>query len=169
MFTLDALNALYSRKKKKFRVAGNRCLQFVESIFVNLPQFAKSGLKESLNRFFWYFPLHRFGYFGLVSSLFVSRSVWFTAVLSLVAPSKPTVGRPRWRASLKYIRLHESVFFLPSSFYIECKIVNKGPVEISWKQDKRVNLTHKHTMLFGWHKPLKKGYKKRFVYSGKCS
>ena len=69
MFTLDALDALYSRKTT-FRVVENRCLEFVESIFVNLPQFAKSGLKESLNRFFWYFSLHLFGYFGLVSSLF---------------------------------------------------------------------------------------------------
>ena len=74
MFTLDALRALYSRKTT-FRVVENRCLQFVESIFVNLPQFAKPGLKESLNRFFWYFSLHLFGYFGLVSSLFVSVSV----------------------------------------------------------------------------------------------
>ena len=57
------------KKKKTFRVVENRCLQCVESIFVNLPQFAKSGLKESLNRFFWYFSLHLFGYFGLVSSL----------------------------------------------------------------------------------------------------
>ena len=51
-----------------FRVVENRYLQCVESIFVNLPQFAKSGLKESLNRFFWYFSLQLFGYFGLVSS-----------------------------------------------------------------------------------------------------
>ena len=71
MFTLDALRALYSRKKT-FRVVENCCLQYAESIFVNLPQFAKFGLKESLNRFFWYFSLHLFGYFGLVSSLFVS-------------------------------------------------------------------------------------------------
>ena len=62
-------------QKKKFRVVENRSLQCVESIF------AKSGLKESLNRFFWYFSLHLFGYFGLVSSLFVSVSVCFTAVL----------------------------------------------------------------------------------------
>ena len=42
------------QKKKTFRVVENRCsLQRVESIFVNLPQLAKSGLKESLNRFFW--------------------------------------------------------------------------------------------------------------------
>ena len=70
MFTLDALRALYSRKKKEknkktFRVVENRCLQCVESIFVNLPQFAKSCLKERLNRFFWHFSLHLFGYFGL--------------------------------------------------------------------------------------------------------
>ena len=62
------------QKKKTFRVVENHCLQWVmylESIFVNLPQFAKSGLKESLNRLFGYFSLHLFGYFGLVSSLFV--------------------------------------------------------------------------------------------------
>ena len=112
MFTLDALRALYPRKKKTFRVAENRCLQRVESIFVNLPQFAKSGLKESLNTFFWYFPLHLFGYFGLVSSLFVSVSVCFTAVLSMAAPSKLTVERPRRRGSPQYIRLRESVFLI---------------------------------------------------------
>ena len=69
------------KKKKTFHVVENHCLQCVESIFVNLPQFAKSGVKESLNRFFWNFSLHLFGYFGLVSSLFVSVSVCFTAVL----------------------------------------------------------------------------------------
>ena len=42
---LDALRALYSRKKT-FRVVEKRCLQCVESIFVNLAQFAKSGLKK---------------------------------------------------------------------------------------------------------------------------
>ena len=126
------------KKKKTFRVVENRCLQCVESIFVNLPQFAKSGLIESLNGFFLYFSLHLFGYFGLVSSLFVSVSVCFTAVLSMAAPPKRTVGRPRRRGSPKYIRLCESVFLslerwersswlqilqtacLPSSFYIEC-------------------------------------------------
>ena len=76
MFTLDALRALYS-SQKTFRVVENRCLQCVKSIFVNLPQFAKSGLKESLNRFFWYFSLHLFGYFGVVSSLFLSVGVCF--------------------------------------------------------------------------------------------
>ena len=96
MFTLDAPRALYSRKKT-FRVVENRCLQRVESIFVNVTQFAKSGLKESLNRFFWYFSLHLFGYFGLVSSLFLSVSVCFTALLSMAAPSKRTVGIPRRR------------------------------------------------------------------------
>ena len=94
------------QKKKTFRVLENRCLQCVESIFVNLPQFVKSGLKESLNRFFWFFFfLHLFRYFGLVSSLFISMSVCFTAVLSMAAPSKRTVGRPRQRGSPKNIRL----------------------------------------------------------------
>ena len=99
-------------QKKTFRVVENRCsLQCVEPIFVNLPHFAKSGLKESLNRFFWgYFSLHLFGYFDLVLSLFVSVSVCFTAVLSMTAPSKRTLGRPRRRGSPKYIRLCESVF-----------------------------------------------------------
>ena len=126
MFTLDALRALYSeeKKKKNFRVVENRCLQCVESIFVNLPQFAKSGLKESLNRFFWYFSLHLFGYFGLVSSLFVSVSVCFTAVLSMAAPSKRTVGRPRRRGSPKYIRLRESVFLIPGEMGKKLLAVN---------------------------------------------
>ena len=97
-------------EKKTFRVVEKRCLQCVESIFVNLAQFAKSGLKESLNRVFWYFSLHLFGYFGLVSSLFVSVSVCFTDALSMPAPSKRTVGRPRRRGSPKYIRLRASVF-----------------------------------------------------------
>ena len=57
--------------KKTFRIVENRCLECVESMFDNLPQSAKSGLKESLNRLSWYFSLHLFGYFGLVSSLFV--------------------------------------------------------------------------------------------------
>ena len=97
-------------QEKTFRLFENRCLRCVELIFVNLPQFAKSGLKGSLNRFFWYFSLHLFRYFGLVSSLFVSVSACFTAILSMAAPSKRTVGRPRRRASPKYIRLRESVF-----------------------------------------------------------
>ena len=64
-------------EKTTFHVLENRCLHCVVSIFVNLPQFVKSGLKESLNRLFWYFSLHLFGYFGLVSSLLVSVSVCF--------------------------------------------------------------------------------------------
>ena len=96
MFALHALRTLYSRKKT-LRIVENRCLHCVEPIFVNLPQFAKSGLRESLNRCFWYFSLHLFGYFGLVSSLFVSVSVCFTALLSMAAPSKRTVGIPRRR------------------------------------------------------------------------
>ena len=103
--------------EKTFCLVENRCLLCVKSIFVNLPQFARSGLKESLNKFFWYFPLHLFGYFGMVSSLFLSLSVCFTAALSMAAPSKRTVGsmvgRPRRRGSPKYMRLRESVFFNP--------------------------------------------------------
>ena len=66
MFTLDTLRTLY----KTFCVVENRCLRCVDSIFVNLPHFAKSGLKESLNRFFWYFSLHLFVYFGLYRAFF---------------------------------------------------------------------------------------------------
>ena len=77
-------------QKKIFRLVENHCLQCVESIFVNLPQSVKSGVKESLNRFFWYFSLHLFGYFGLVSSRFVSECL-FTAELSMAVPSKRTL------------------------------------------------------------------------------
>ena len=116
-------------QKKTFRVVENRCsLQCVEPIFVNLPHFAKSGLKESLNRFFWYFSLHLFGCFGLVSSLFVSVSVCFIAALSMAAPSKRTVGsmvgRPRRRGSPKYIRLRESVFLIPGEMGKKLLAVN---------------------------------------------
>ena len=97
---------------KTFCVVGNRCLQCVESIFGNLPQFAKPGVKESLNRFSWYFCLHLFGYFGLVSSRFVSVGVCFTAELLMVVTSKHTVGRPLRRGSPKYISLHESIFLI---------------------------------------------------------
>ena len=99
-------------KKKTFRVVENHFLQCVESILVNLPQFAKSGLKESLNRCFWYFSLHHSGYFGLVSSLFVSVSVCFTAILLMAAPSKRTVERSHRLESPKYIRLRGSVFLI---------------------------------------------------------
>ena len=84
-------------QKKTFRVVENRCLECVESIFVSRLQISKSGL-------------HLFGYFGLLSSLFGSVSVCFTAVLSMAAPSKRTVGKPRRRGSPKYIRLRVSVF-----------------------------------------------------------
>ena len=88
MFTLDAWRALYSRKTT-FRVVENRCLQFVESIFVNLPQFAKSGLKESLKRFFGIFLYIFLDILVWYRAFFVSMSVRFTAVLSMAAPSKP--------------------------------------------------------------------------------
>ena len=114
--------------EKTFRVVENRCLKCVKSIFVNLLQFAKSGLKESLNKFFWYFSLHLFGYFGMVSSLFVSVSVCFIAALSMAAPSKRTVGsmvgRPRRRGSPKYIRLRESVFLIPGEMGKKLLAVN---------------------------------------------
>ena len=62
-------------KKKTFRVVENHCLQCVESIFVNLPQFVKSGLKlRKSKQVFLVFSLDLFGYFGPVSNLFVSVS-----------------------------------------------------------------------------------------------
>ena len=39
-------------------------------------------------------------------------SVCFTAVLSMTAPSKRTVGRPHRLGSTKYIRLRGSVFLI---------------------------------------------------------
>ena len=39
-------------------------------------------------------------------------SVCFTAVLSMAAPSKRTVGRPHQPGSPKYIRLRGSVFLI---------------------------------------------------------
>ena len=111
-------------QKKTFRVVENHCPQCVESIFVNLPQFAKSGLKESLNRFFWYFSLHLFGYFGLVSSLFVSVSVCFTATLMMQAPSKRMVGRPHRQGSPKYIHLRESAFLISGEMRKKVLAVN---------------------------------------------
>ena len=39
-------------------------------------------------------------------------SVCFTAVLSMAAPSKRTVGRPRRPESPKYIRFREYVFLI---------------------------------------------------------
>ena len=137
-------------QRKTFCVVESRCLQGVESVFVNLPQFAKSGLTESLNRFFWYFSLHLLGYFGLLSSLFVSVSVCFTAVLSMAAPDRNVrlkdcvdgsrgskfvsvnpflLSLERWERS-SWLQILQTGC-LPSSFYIECSIVNKGPVEIS--------------------------------------
>ena len=91
-----------------FCVVENRYLQCVESIFVNLPQFAKFGLKESLNRFFSYFSLVFWS--GIEPFCFVS--ICFTVTLSMAAPSKRTVGRsrPRRRGLPKYIRLRESLF-----------------------------------------------------------
>ena len=96
---------------------------------------------HSLNRFFGYFSLHLFGYFGLVSSLFVSSaSVCFTAV--------QLDGNAIETYDWKYILLRESLLIsgemgkkllaanptnsvLPSSFYIECSIASEGQVEIS--------------------------------------
>ena len=147
MFTVDhALRTLYYRKKKHFAyVVENRGLHCIESIFVNLPQFAKSGLKESLNRFFWYFSLHLFGYFGVVSSLFVSVSVCFHSTTF----DRGTIEMYGWKsASMGVAEVHSSPWIrflnlwrdgkevqrssrlqilqtvcLPSSFYIECSHV----------------------------------------------
>ena len=141
-------------QRKTFCVVENCCLQCVESIFVTLPQLAKSGF------FFWYFSLYVFGYFGLLSSLFVSVSVCFTALLSMAAPDQNVLLKDcadgsrrstfvsvnpfllsleRWERS-SWLQILQTGCLL-SSFYIECSIVNKGPVEISWKQNKRVSLT----------------------------
>ena len=98
---------------KTFCVVGNRCLQCVESIFGNLPQFAKPGVKESLNRFSWYFCLHLFGYFGLVSSLFVSVGVCFTAELLMVVTSKHTL-EDRFDGGRRSILVSMNPFFLIS-------------------------------------------------------
>ena len=66
----------------------------------------------------------------MVSSLFVSVSVCFTAALSMAAPSKRTVGsmvgRPRRRGSPKYIRLHESVFLIPGEMGKKLLAVNSA-------------------------------------------
>ena len=154
MFTLGALRALYSRKN--IHVVENRCLQCVESIVVNLPQFAKSGWKESLNRFFWYLSLHLFVYFGLVSSLFVFVSVCFTVVLSMAAPLKRTVGRLYRRGCRSTLVSVNPSFLISGEMGKKLLAANSTdsvfaefllcPVEISWKQNKRVNLTW--TMLY---------------------
>ena len=98
--------------EKTFRLVENHCLQCVESIFVNLPQSVKSGVKESLNRFSWYFSLHLFGHFGLVSSRFVCECLFHRTELSMAVPSKSMVGRPLRRGSPKYISLRESIFLI---------------------------------------------------------
>ena len=125
-------------EKTTFHVLENRCLHCVESIFVNLPQFVKSGLKESLNRLFWYFSLHLFGYFGLVSSLLVSVSVCFPTVLyftghrnvrledrvdgghrsTFVSVNPFFKSLERWERS-SWLQILQTAC-LPSSFYIEC-------------------------------------------------
>ena len=64
----------------------------------------------------------------MVSSLFVSVSVCFTAALSMAAPSKRTVGsmvgRPRRQGSPKYIRLRESGFLIPGEMGKKLLAVN---------------------------------------------
>ena len=130
------------QKKKKIRVVENRCFQCTESIFVNLPQFAKSGLNESLHRSFWYFSLRLFGYFGLVSSLFCfceclfhcSTYDWKTASTGVAeVHSSPWIRRFFGEMGKKLLAVNSKESVLPSSFYIECSIVNKGPVEIMLK------------------------------------
>ena len=51
-------------------------------------------------------------------------SVCLTSVLSMAAPSKRTVGRPRRRGSPKYIRLRESVFLIPGEMGKKLLAVN---------------------------------------------
>ena len=97
-------------QEKTFRVVENRCFQCVESILVNLPQFVKAGVKESLNRLSWYFSLHLLDMLVWYRAI-LFLSVCFTAELLMAVPSKRTVGRPLQRGSPKYISLCESIFF----------------------------------------------------------
>ena len=108
MFTL--MHCAPCTPEKTFRIVEDRCLQYVESIFINLPHFVKSGVRESLNRFSWYFSLYIF-----LDILVWYRVVWFlsvcfTAELSMAVPSKRTVGRLLGRGSPNYISLRESIF-----------------------------------------------------------
>ena len=148
-------------QEKTFRVVENRCFQCVESIFVNLPQFVKACVKESLNRFSWYFSLHLLDILVWYRAV-LFLSVCFTAELLMAVPSKRTVGRPLQRGSPKYISLCESIFLISGEMgnkllaanstdtmfaeFLLHWMFNRGPVEICWKQIKRVNLTW--TMLY---------------------
>ena len=137
--------------EKTFCVVENRCPQCVESIFVNLPQFVKSGVKESLNRFSWYFwsGIELFCFWVFVSlqnfRWRCHQNVWLEdrfdggCQSTLVSVNPFFKSLDRWGRS-PWLQILPTPC-LPSSFYIECSIVNRGPVEISWKQNKQVNLT----------------------------
>ena len=88
------------QKKKKHFANENRCLQCVESIFVNLPQFAKSGLKESLNRLFGIFLYISFW-------IFWSGTECFCECLFHCSTFDG-----RRRGSPKYNRLRDSIFLI---------------------------------------------------------
>ena len=62
--------------EKTFRIVEDRCLQYVESIFINLPHFVKSGVRKSKQVLLVFFSLHLLGYFGLVSSRLVSECLF---------------------------------------------------------------------------------------------
>ena len=98
--------------EKTFRLVENHCLQCVESIFVNLPQSVKSGVKESQNRLSWYFFCYIFLDILVWYQAVLFLSVCFTAELSMAVPSKRMVGRPFRRGSPKYISLRESIFLI---------------------------------------------------------
>ena len=146
MFTLDALRALYSTKKNISRIE-NRCLQCVESILVNLPQFAKFGLKKSKQVLLVFFFTSFWIFWSGIKPFCFCECLFHCST----PPSKRTVGRPHQPGSPKYIRLRGSVFLISgemgkkllaanttesvsAEFLLHrmlCSIVNKGPVEIS--------------------------------------
>ena len=151
------------KPEKTFRIVEDRCLQYVESIFINLPHFVKSGVKESLKGslgIFLYILLdiwsgiESFGFWVFVSLLNFRwrchQNVRLEDCLdggrriTLVSVNPFFRSLDRWERS-SWLQILQTPC-LPSSFYIECSIVNRGPVEISWKQNKRVNLTW--TMLY---------------------
>ena len=107
-------------QEKTFRVVENRCLQCGESIFLNLPQFVKAGVKESLNRFSWYFSLHLLDILVWYRAV-LFLSVCFTAELLMAVPSKRTVGRPLQRGESILFIVYCLLFCLPKNYTNQMK------------------------------------------------